>query len=169
VEAAGDLSTAEVGLEDRAAGKEVNNFTNARETELRAQKVWVDNVRVKLVHSEEFPGQGLPAYPVYWRVVVVLARQEAHFVGDMEVGLRLYEAGVRVEEAQGDSQKFHPAPNVAATKIPLEKKARDGLDEEPPLVGPEEVQAHLVGDGNLSAHGDIKVQRHGGTLFTSKP
>jgi len=57
---------------------------------------------------------------------------------------------------------------VAITKGRVKKKARDGFNEGSPVVSPEQMQVHPVGNGNLPTHSDIKVQRDGRILCTSK-
>ncbi len=60
-------------------------------------------------------------------------------------------------------------PQVTPPKARVEEKARDGLEKETPVIVPEEVQIHPVGDDDLPAYGDLEVQLPGGTLRSGKP
>ena len=74
---------------------------DAGEAKLSAQKAWMDQAWVAVMHSEEFPGYRLPDFPFDERAVF-FAWQEARFIGDVEVALGRYKAGVRIEKTQGD-------------------------------------------------------------------
>lgn len=58
---------------------------------------------------------------------------------------------------------------VSLTKLRIEKKPRDRLKEDSPVVVPDKVQVHPVVDDDLSAYSDLKVKLRGGMLCAGKP
>lgn len=80
------VAAAEVGFEEREAGEAVDGV-EAGEAQLGAVEAGVGDGLVALVYAEEVSGKSFPGCPVDGGVVIV-AREEAQFVGEVEVAFR---------------------------------------------------------------------------------